>query len=253
MTARTNIGRRMEVVTALLEHEARTGRGLGVVGVAEALGREKSLVSRALASLLRDGMVRRDPDTMEFFAGDPILALASGAGDPTLLAIATPFVHRVAEAVGERASLLIRRGSQGVNVYTAVAEVTVQAVAWRGRSTPLHCNASGRILMSELTRAEMRELVGPDPLPPAGPAAPRTFAALSKRVQQARKDGFAVSDAELDPDIVGIAAPIRRPDGTIAASLAITGPGFRLRDRVGGAVEIVVAAAAGCTQALRLS
>lgn len=251
MTARTNIGRRMEILVALLENEARSGRGLGVMGVAEAVGREKSLVSRALAALHRDGLVQRDPDTMEFTVGDRLLGLASGAGDPVLMDVATPFVRQLAELVGERASLLIERAGQGINLQTAVADVTVQAVAWRGRSTPLHCTASGRILLMERNRDEIRLAVGEDPLPLAGPEAPRTLAALMRRISQARVDDYAVSDAELDLDLIGIAAPIRRGgNGPVIAALAITGPGFRLRPHIPAAVGLVVATAAACSSAL---
>ena len=34
MTAYTNIGRRLELVACLLDHEASTGRGMGVISVA---------------------------------------------------------------------------------------------------------------------------------------------------------------------------------------------------------------------------
>jgi len=251
VTARTNIGRRMEILSVLLEHEARTGRGLGVVGVAEAVSREKSLVSRALAALHRDGMVERDPDTMEFTVGDRLLAIAAGAGDPVLVEVATPFVRQLAERVGERASLLIEREGQGINLQTSVADVSVQAVAWRGRSTPLHCTASGRVLLMERNREEIRAAIGDDPLPLAGPRAPRTFADYWTKIEQARTDGYSISDAELDPDIIGIAAPVRRgSSGPVIAALAITAPGFRLRPCIPTAIELVVSTASACSEAL---
>ena len=241
----------MEILSVLLEHEARTGRGLGVVGVAEAVSREKSLVSRALAALHRDGMVERDLDTMEFTVGDRLLGIAAGAGDPVLVDVATPFVRQLAESVGERASLLIEREGQGINLQTSVADVSVQAVAWRGRSTPLHCTASGRILLMERNQEEIRAVIGDDPLPVAGPGAPQTFAAYWKKVEQARADGYSVSDAELDPDITGIAAPVRRgASGPIIAALAITAPSFRLRPNIPRAIGLVVATAAACSEAL---
>ena len=63
------LGRALDVLLALGDESATTNGGLGVVGVATLLGREKSQVSRTLKTLADRGLVDRDPDTLEYRLG----------------------------------------------------------------------------------------------------------------------------------------------------------------------------------------
>jgi DNA-binding IclR family transcriptional regulator len=57
----TRLRRIVEILEALGTPEAAREGGLGVVRVAELVGREKSLVSRALGALAAERLVERDP------------------------------------------------------------------------------------------------------------------------------------------------------------------------------------------------
>ena len=246
MSATTTIGRRMETVAVLLDHEARTGRGLGVVAVAAQLDREKSLVSRALASLADSGLVERDPETLEFTVGSGLLSIAARAGDPALLTRAVPELRRLAADLGERAGLMVLQGDRVLTVDTAVAVGSVQAVGWAGRTTPIHCTASGRVLVSDLSRSELQTLVGERGLFGGGPNGPRTFAQLWSRLDDYRRDGFSVADGELDPDVLAVAVPVKDRHGSVVAALTITGPTFRLATHRDEVVRRLLLAAGRC-------
>ena len=58
------LGRALDVLLALGDESATANGGLGVLGVATLLGREKSQVSRTLKTLAERGLVDRDPDTL---------------------------------------------------------------------------------------------------------------------------------------------------------------------------------------------
>jgi len=70
-----------------------------------------------------------------------------------------------------------------------------------------------------------------------------TAAELADIIVQIRADGFAHYRNE-QVDAAGVAAPVRRGDGTILGSLGITAPARRLRpEMVPGMAEAVKAAA----------
>lgn len=229
---RTNVGRRLELLVALMEREAATGGGLGVVTAAEAVDREKTQISRALRSLADAHLVERDSETLEFLVGPRLLRIAARAGDPGLLSAARPVLERLALQTGERAHISVLRGTEVLTVDTVTAPAGVQAIGWIGRATPVHGTAAGIVLLAEHDEGAVRELVGRDPLPPAGPAAPRTLDELLERIDAARTTGIAVTDSVLAPELISIAAPIRDPSGSVIAAVNVSGPGFRLRDRV---------------------
>lgn len=245
MSAQSNIGRRFELLAALLDHESGTGRGMGVVAVSSRVGREKSQVSRGLAALVRDELADRDETSLEYSVGPALLALAARAGSPHLLLVARPVLERLASEVGERADLCVVDDGQVLAVESVASSNTVQSVGWTGRRTPVHCTAAGRVLLAGLpTDAEVLREVGGGPLPVAGPNGPVAVDDLLRRVQLARLQGWAVADRELDPDVLAVAAPIRDRWGTVVAAITVAGPAFRIADRVDEVAAAVRRAAA---------
>lgn len=242
MSAHTNIGRRLELVACLLDHEANTGRGLGVVSVAERVGREKTQISRGLAALVRDGLVGRDDETLEFAAGQALLSLAAQAGMPELSQRALAVLEHLAGVLGERADLAVLHDHQVLTVESVASSSVVQAVGWTGRRTPLHCTAAGRVLLASQTPDAIATMLGPDPLPLGGPNCPTTHAEVMRRVRRAARDGVAVADRELDIDVVAVAGPVRW-QGSVVAAVTVAGPEFRVRDHLAEVKDAVRRAA----------
>lgn len=250
--ARTTLSRRLELAACVLDHEARTGRGLGVVAVAQRVGREKTQVSRGLAALADVAMVERLPEGDGFATGVEILALAAAAGDARMVAAAWPRLEALTIRFGERAELAVLDGGEVLTVESTASASAIQIAGWPGRRLPAHCTAAGQVLLAGAAPELVERVVGAGRLPPGGPAAPRTAAAARRRIAAARRDGFAVSDEELDTDVVSVAAPIR-VDGRTVAAVVLTGPGYRFRADVGEAGSALVAAAAEIAAAVAAS
>ncbi|MFZ4719055.1 MAG: IclR family transcriptional regulator [Ilumatobacteraceae bacterium] len=247
MGAYTNIGRRLELVAQLLDHEAHTGRGLGVVSVATRAGREKSQISRGLAALEAEALVTRDDETLEFGVGAALLSLAARAGTPALLRRAVPVLERLAAEQGERADLNVLHDGQVLTVESVPSASTVQSVGWTGRRTPVHCTAAGRVLTCRLGVDDLVAIVGPDPLPVAGPRSPGDLAELIRRLDDTRAAGWAVADGELDADVMAVAAPVRDRLGATVAAITVAGPTVRVRSRIDELAAAVRAAAAAAS------
>jgi IclR family KDG regulon transcriptional repressor len=227
--------RMIDILTALGEPESTTNGGLGVVRIAELVGREKSQVSRALRTLLQAGLVERDAATREYRLGWRLFALAARVGDQRLLALGPPVLHALVGALGETAHLTVLDGGDVVTVLSEASPSVVRAIEWTGRAVPAHCTSSGRALLLDHDRGSLRALYGDRELPAPGPRAPRDVDALARRIAASRERGYAVVDGEFEDGLVGVAAPVRDFRGRIVAALNVSAPEFRLGGRLDAA------------------
>lgn len=229
---RTNIGRRLEILCSLLDHETREGVGLGVSSAAEILGREKSQISRGLRALQEAGLVVRDDGSRDYVVAPRWLAYAAHAGDPRLLRSARPVLERLSAQAGERVQLAVLHRGRVLTLDTIPAVSPIQAVDWVGRLTALHLTAAGHALVMDHDAESLRAAVGPDPIDQTGRGEPATLAELMDRVTAVRALGLAVVEAELEADLVTMAAAVRDQDGEVVAAVGVAGPRFRLGRRV---------------------
>jgi IclR family transcriptional regulator, KDG regulon repressor len=239
-TGEMRLERMIDILTALGEPESTTNGGLGVIRVAQIVGREKSQVSRALRSLLHAGLVERDAHTREYRLGWRLFALAARVGDQALLAVGPPVLHRLVAALGETAHLTVLDGGHVVTVLSESSPSSVRAIEWVGHAVPAHSTSSGRALLLDHDADSLAALLGDGTLDAPAPHAPRDVASLASRIAAARADGYAIVDEEFEPGLVGIAAPVRDFRGRIVAALNVSAPKFRLEgrlDAVGGQIR----------------
>ncbi len=223
--------RMIDILTALGEPESTRDGGLGVVRIAQLVGREKSQVSRALRTLDQAGLVERDEASREYRLGWRLFTLAARGADQRLLALAPPVLHDLVAALGETAHLSVRDGDAVVTLLTEASPSVVRAIEWTGRAVPAHCTSAGRALLLDHDERSLRALLGDGELPAAGPGAPRDIGELARRIGAARALGYAAIDAEFEDGHVGVAAPVRNFSGRIVAALNVSAPAFRLGGR----------------------
>jgi DNA-binding IclR family transcriptional regulator len=223
--------RMIDILTALGEPEGAAAGGLGVVRIANLVGREKTQVSRALRTLAAAGLVERDPVTREYSLGWRLFRLAARVADRRLLGLGPPVLHRLVGRLGETAHLSVLDGRDVVTVLSQSSPQSVRAIEWTGRAVPAACTSAGRALLLDHDLASLRLLFPPD-LPRRGPRAARDAAELNARILVTRRHGFAVADGEFEEGLIGVAAPVRDFRGRIVAALNVSAPAFRLARRL---------------------
>jgi DNA-binding IclR family transcriptional regulator len=239
----TSIRRGVEALLTLASDEAAAEGGLGVTRVARMLGREKTQVSRTLATLAEYGLLERDPDTRAYRLGWRIYAMAHVAGSRHLLDSARPLLVDLVGRFGEGAHLSVLQGGEVVTVLSEQSPHAVRAVNWIGRSTPAYCTSAGKALLLDRTPAELEALFEGRPFAGSAPATPRTVADLAKAIAEARDRGYAIADEEMDAGLTAAAAPVR-DHGRIVAAINVSGPSFRMRPQLADVGAAVAAAAA---------
>ncbi|MEU6118693.1 IclR family transcriptional regulator [Streptomyces sp. NPDC047117] len=223
------------------------GQGpMGVQEVAQALGKEKSQISRTLKLLAEEGFIERDPRSLRYHVGWQLLALAASAGEDRLQREAPPVLRELVHQVGEPAYLTVLSGHSVVTVLTERTSRGLQAHEWIGRSSPLNCTSAGRALMFNLPDQEVAALLateGGEPLPGTD-AAPRDVPSVLERLRTERSRGHAVAVEEMEPGLIAVAAPVHDHRGDVIAAVNVSAPVFRLPpEAVPRTVDAVAAAA----------
>lgn len=230
----------------LLRALAGAEHGRTVSELAALTGIERSQVSRTMGTLTDLGAVVRDPGTRAFALSWSIYALAASAGDQDLLATARPVIDRLAAITGSPAHLTVLDGVDVITVASGFPPFFTERRAGIGERSPAWCTSSGRTLLADLPDDVLRRRLADVDLTSAGPRAPRTLDELLERITATRGIGPVTVVDEYAADFMGVAAPVHRADGTIVASLNISGPTWRL----GGAVDTLVAAVGGAAREL---
>jgi DNA-binding IclR family transcriptional regulator len=147
----TTLRRGMSILFALGTDEALEGRGLGVVHIAELVGREKSQVSRTLRTLEECGVVARDPETLQYRLSWELFALAARAGDHQLVEAAPPILERLVSRLEETVYLNVLQGNEVLTIAMQQGARIVSASGTVGGSSPGYCTSAGRALLLDHT------------------------------------------------------------------------------------------------------
>ena len=152
-----------------------------------------STASRLLGTLVQRELVRRD-EHGRYQAGTRLrqLAAATLREDP-LYELAGPHLEALAQETGETANLAIAADEdQIVYLRQVVSQKLVQTAGWAGRTVPRRGTAVGDALRGAVDRS-----------------------------------GYVARMGAVEPDVTSIAAPVYRPDGTIAGALSVLAPSYR--------------------------
>jgi len=250
-----------------------------------ACGLAKSTTSRLLMALERHQLVRRDGDG-RFWPGELFVRYAwRPAAGAHLIAVAQPFLARLGEQTGETINLgiavraraganadggqpggIARAGGGGAGdtaggsngAAGASSDMTVEQIAqvdsryliggtnWIGLAVPLHCSALGKVLLA-FGAATM-------PAEPYEARTERTIttrAALEAELAVVRDRGYAVTDEELEPGLVAVAAPVFAGGRVAIASISVSAPASRLSgDLIPATAELCAAASSALSATL---
>jgi DNA-binding IclR family transcriptional regulator len=220
--------RSVERAITILDVLAASGWRSGAE-IARELDVHRSTALRLLGTLERHALVERDPRSAKYRLGQRIPQLASVVtGESDLRSLARPVCEALAGALGETVTLDVLVGDEIVPIEQATASTSVVSVNWLGRRTPVHCTASGKVILAFGPPAVRERLLG-GRLERSTPHTITGRAELEAQLGDALKDGFARTYEELEVGLDAIAAPVFASSGEVVAALDVSGPSHRLR------------------------
>lgn len=219
---------------AVLEHLAAAEEPPTLEELTRAIGLPKPTVFRILRLLARGGLVQREVHEKRYGVGERVAALALD------VQMRSPRRHerrailgRLVEAIGETCNFTMLDGTEVVYLERVETSASIRLHMKTGSRVPLHCTASGKLLLSELPIARVRRLLGPGPLPRYTPRTIVSMAALERELQKIRASGVGTDSGEFLVDSVCLAVPVRAAQGRMCAAVAVHGPAPRMTLRKG--------------------
>jgi IclR family pca regulon transcriptional regulator len=231
-----SLGRGLSILDVFTE----VNNSLTLVEVAKAVGLDKSTTFRFVYTLETLGYLERDPESKRYRPGLKVLKLGFTAlNSLDLVQLAGPRLKALSNQSGEAVNMAVRDGAETVYIVRISPRQIVNINLQLGSRLPVHCTAMGKVLLIDLSREELFELLGPGPYEAFTPNTVTTFEGLAADVAAARQRRYAISDEEFAIGLCSVAAPIKREDGQIVAAINISAPSARL---TGGEMEGQLAA-----------
>lgn len=246
----SDVLRGVERATALLHRFTAEQSVVDLPQAARMLDVPRSTAYRLLRSLEAGGFLIYDASRQSYRLSLSVARLGQVAlAGVDLRSVARPRLRRLVSETGESAFLLVAEGRSAVVIDTIASDAPLRLTYPVGTPWPLHAGASNLVLLAHLPEETVAEVLSA-PLPRVTPRTiidPRRLRAELARI---RRRGFAHSEGELTPGIVGVAVPILS-GGQLMGALAVAGPASRLSSaRVPDAVARLKHAALSITHAL---
>lgn len=219
----------------LLEALAETP-DTGISELAEKTGFTKSLIFRLLYTLEERGFVAKDPARRTYSLSWRAMLLGDQARRQSkLISAAEPHMDELHRQTGCNVSVQIRDGLHSVVVAMRRGRQEQRIFAEIGRHGPLHAGGGPKVLLA-FAPEELREQVLASDLARFTPQTMIEPDRLREALATIRRDGWVISEGELDHSTCSIAIPIYDSSSEVAAAVAVTGIGELLPPEARGRV-----------------
>ncbi|WFE93405.1 IclR family transcriptional regulator [Micromonospora sp. WMMD987] len=203
-------------VLALLDAFTPAGPALTLSELARRTGLPLSTVHRRVAELLAWGALERGDDG-RYRIGLRLWEVGSlaprGLG---LREVALPVLEDLYEVTHENVQLAVRQDLELVFIERIAGRHAVPVLTRVGGRFALHATGVGLVLLAHAP-AGVQEQVLAAPLERYTALTLTDPARLRRCLAEVRRVGYAVSDRQVTMDALSVAAPIRGPEGVVAA------------------------------------
>ncbi len=211
----------------LLGEFGRDSRTLGAPELARRLDLPRSTVFRMLSTLEGLGFIERTGN--DYRLGLAVLRLGfEYLSSLELTELGQPVITRLCDAIRQPCNLVVRDGRHIVYVAKVTPPTPLSSSVRVGTRLPAHATVLGRILLEDLSLAELRTLYPEEHLESFSDRTPRTTLELFNLVQADLERGFVLGEGFFEASISTVAAPVRDHSSRIVAALGVTIPSSRI-------------------------
>ena len=207
-------------------------------------------VHRQLSTLTDRGYLVQDPIRKSYRVGPRLLLLSSTVlSHSDLRSTARPELEKLSATVKETINLSVMLDREIFYLDKVETFRSVVCNTKVGTRAPAHATSGGKIMLAfhdpdyvdaycrvlpQMQRLTDRTVFSPD--------------LLREQLAQARINGFAIDDGEIEPGLICVGAPIFGLDQTVVAAVSIAGPTFRMKEELDVMTRAVKATAANISR-----
>ena len=211
---------------ALLETISAKDQQRTLQGLVEETGLPKPTLHRMLQQLESAGLLRRERDGRHYGTGTRLRRLAEQVLlNDTQHGARHAVLRRLVEQIGESCNITALSGSEVVYLDRVETAAPLRFYLHPGSRVPVHCSASGKVLLAQMTGQQRERLLAHAPLERYTTNTLIDLAKLERELLRVRKDGYALDDEEFLPGLVCIAVQV---PGESNLCIAAQAPSVRL-------------------------
>lgn len=218
---------------ALLELIASKDQFYTLQGLVEETGLPKPTLHRMLQQLENAGILQREGDGRQYTTGIRLRRLSENV-------LLNSSVHggrhavlkQLAEEVGESCNITAWSGDEVLYVDRVETTAPLRFHLHPGSRVPVHCSATGKLFLAQMTAAQRRRLLAHAPLARHTANTLTTPEELEREIRQVREAGYGLDREEFLPGLLCIGVLVPRPDGGRSnLSVAVQAPVIRMDER----------------------
>lgn len=217
----------LEKGLAIIEAFGLRHGALTLSEAAEITGHTRASARRSLLTLQRLGYVVSDGKYFRLGARTLRLGHAYVASTP-LCRVVQPVLEATTERTHESSSVAVLDGMDTVFVARATARRSLSDGLGMGSRLPAYCSATGRVLLAEQSDEAVERALRQIPRRKLTPRTRTDIPELLNLLRQARADGYAVCDEELELGVRSIAVPLRDNEGRAIAAMSLVAANSRM-------------------------
>jgi len=185
---------------------------------------------RFLNTLVQLGYVAKVPGTRRFRLTLKPLELGFNAiARMDLRDITRPLLRSLVGTVNEAASFGILENTEVVYIERVQAGLIRLGVDVRvGTRIPAYYSAIGHVIMAHMPRDQVRALLEASSRVKLTPKMQVSIAQIERKIDQARKRGYTVSDGDIAKGLRILAVPALDSSGSALGSLSVAAPSMRM-------------------------
>lgn len=214
---------------ALLEVVASKDQFFSLQSLVEETRTPKPTLHRMLQQLESAGLLERSGDSRQYGTGLRLRKLAENLLlNDTFHGARHGVLRSLVNEVGESCNLTALSGSEVMYLDRVETPAPLRFYLHSGSRVPVHCSASGKLFLADMTPSQRQRLLGNATLEAFTPKTLTDFDALEEEVKQVRRQGFALDNEEFLPGLLCVAVLVPSPSGRSNLCVAVQAPIMRL-------------------------
>ncbi|HUA16735.1 MAG TPA: IclR family transcriptional regulator [Verrucomicrobiae bacterium] len=214
----------VERALGMLEAVAQQPEGLSNAEISRKLQIPKSSASYILRTLEKQAYLNRDAETGKYRVGLKILSLSRGAlSGIDVREVALPIMRHLMEKTHLTCHLAILDGPEAVYIEKVEPQGFIRMDTWVGRRMRVHATSVGKALVAHIPQGRLEKIIGERGMEKRTAKTITSLSRLLKELEKVRAQGYAVDDEENNLGARCVGAPIFNQQGTIEASVGLSG------------------------------
>jgi DNA-binding IclR family transcriptional regulator len=213
----------------ILDLVAKSGRPVAISDVADALSLPRPTAHRLCARLEDLGYLAREPGSRQLAVGPQLFAIGLAAvrsddrrGERRAL------LASLVDQIGETCNLTVLSGGDVLYLERVESHWPLRLHFEPGSRVPLHCTASGKLLLSYASAVRRKRMLDALDLKAMTPNTFTSRKALAAELDTIRSRGYSIDAQEFLLGMNAIAVPVEDAKGHAVAAIACHAPAARL-------------------------